>query len=154
MKNAIRLPFKSATELQDKINRYFSECAGIQALDENGSPLFAKDGSPIMAKAEKSLTVSGLALAIGFNSRKQLFEFNGKKIYKEIIDRALSVIENFGESRLLDKGQFSGAKFFLVNNFSGWSDTPEFLSEADSLKKLDDVLNSICCEVNSSGGTK
>ncbi len=135
-----KLPFrvKSTAELERRAENYFKSCKGVQMLDEEGELMFDKSGNPMMEVPERPLTVTGLALALGFSSRRELLEFSGKKRYMDVIDRALAKIECFAEEKLFDKGQYSGAKFFLANNFSGWSDKPE---PADSsVEKLDEVL--------------
>ncbi len=86
--------------------------------------------------------MTGLALALGFNSRSEILNFNGKKIYLNIISRALSYIEDFAEAKLFDKGGYSGAKFFLSNNFKNWSEKSAGSNE-DSLAKLDKILSEL-----------
>lgn len=134
--------FKNADELNARAEAYFRSCEGRQAVDDAGEPLFDKNGAAVMAVPERPLTVTGLALALGFPSRCALFEYNGKAVYNDIIVRSLSRIEEYAEAKLFDKGQYSGAKFFLANNFKGWNDKPDDGS-SDTLEKLDEVLCSL-----------
>ena len=68
----------------------------------------------------------------------------------EIITRSLSKIEEYAEGKLFDKGQYSGAKFFLANNFKGWSDKP-CDDNSDTMEKLDAVLNELSSAMTKGG---
>lgn len=118
--------FKSAAELERLINGYFYSCG----LSGDGGGSF--DSPP---------TVSGLAMALGFASREDLLGYCGKDPCRNLIDKALLKIEDFAESRLFDKGQYSGAKFFLEGNFKGWDGGRD--NEADTLERLDAVLKAV-----------
>lgn len=118
--------FKSAAELERLINGYFVSCG-----------LGGGDGGSF----ESPPTVSGLAMALGFSSREDLLGYCGKDSYRNLIDKALLKIEDFAESRLFDKGQYSGAKFFLEGNFKGWDGGRG--NEADTLERLDAVLKAV-----------
>ena len=105
---------------------------------------------PVTAVPEKAPTVTGLALALGFSSRTALLEYDGRKSYCEVITQALSRVEEYAEEKLFDKGQYSGAKFFLANNFRGWNDKPP--DDDDTLMKLDEVLHGISASMKKQGG--
>lgn len=143
--------FGNSAELKKRIEGYFRDCRGVAECDEDGNAVYDKNGARIMKIAEKPLTVTGLANAIGFPTRRALLNFRGSERQNDIIDRALSVIEEYGESRLLDKGQFSGAKFFLVNNFAGWADSPDDGCERECVEKLDAVLGELCADMKRRG---
>lgn len=117
--------FKSAAELERLISGYFASCG----LGEDGGSF------------ESPPTVSGLAMALGFSSREELLGYGGKDSCRKLIDKALLKIEDFAESRLFDKGQYSGAKFFLEGNFKGWDGGRD--NEADTLERLDAVLKAV-----------
>ena len=134
--------FKNTRQLNQRIDQYFLGCNAVQAVDENNMLLFDKNSLPIMSSLEKPPTVTGLALAIGFNSRSALLEFNGNQVHVDIISRALARIEEFAEAKLFDKGLYTGAKFFLANNFKNWSDKPP-ADDLDTLAKLDSVMSDI-----------
>ena len=120
--------YKTAKEMQDAIDKYFKECEGKLLTDANGQPILDKGGQPIMY-GEKPLTVTGLALALGFNSRQTLLNYQGKKEFMDTITRAKSRIEQYVEERLFDKDGANGAKFSLANNFGGWKEKQQI--EAD-----------------------
>ncbi|MCI1959688.1 MAG: DNA-packaging protein [Clostridia bacterium] len=114
--------YKSAEEIQEKIDKYFKECDGQILLDEDEKPVFDKKGNPIYKVLPRPPTMTGLALALGFNTRTSLFNYKAKKEFVNTITRAKSRIEEYTEQRLFDKDGVQGAKFSLVNNFDSWSD--------------------------------
>lgn len=150
MERKSRPKFKNADELKTLADRYFKSCEAVQAVDEDGAPVYDKNGVPVMSVPERPFTVTGLALALGFTSRLALLEYGGKKSCMEIITRSLSKIEEYAEAKLFDKGQYSGAKFFLANNFKGWSDKP-CDDNSDTMEKLDAVLNELSSAMSKGG---
>lgn len=114
------LTYKSPEEMQKKIDAYFEECKGHALLGDDGKAVTDKFGYPVILDA-KPLTVTGLALALGFTSRQTLLNYQAKnKKFQEIIDMAKLRIENYAEMRLYDKDGSNGAKFNLQNNFKCW----------------------------------
>ena len=69
-------------------------------------------------------TVTGLALHLGFSSRRELLDYQGKPQYSHTITRAKSRCEEYAEQRLFDRDGQRGAEFSLRCNFR-WSDSPE-----------------------------
>ena len=123
-KNPVGRPpkFKTKEEIEVLIKKYFEECEGVPFLDENGMPMMYK-GEIIYKKKPKPPTVTGLALALGFLSRQALLEYQGKKEFHDTITRAKLVIEEYTERRLFDRDGSNGAKFSLMNNFKGWTNS-------------------------------
>lgn len=66
------------------------------------------------------MTVTGLAIALGFTSRQALLNYQGRKKFQAIVEAAKLRIENYAEMRLYDKEGANGAKFNLQNNFRQW----------------------------------
>ena len=120
--------YKTAKEIQEKIDKYFEECEGELLLDENDMPLRDKYGLPIY-KGVRPPTITGLALALGFTSRQALLNYQAKKEFVDTIMRAKTKVECYAEERLFDKDGANGAKFSLANNFEGWKEKKEI--EAD-----------------------
>lgn len=120
--------FTSVEEVQEKIDAYFKECEGTIMKDEEGKPLLNKYGQPIIYGA-KPLTITGLALALGFVSRQSLLNYEAKEEFFDTIKRAKAKVEEYAESRLFDKDGSNGAKFSLSNNFKGWAEKQQI--EAD-----------------------
>lgn len=107
--------YKSAAEIQEKIDAYFESCKGEPILVD-GVPYLDKYGQPVMINAHPP-TVTGLALALGFTTRKSLLDYQGKAEFVNTITRAKMQIEAYAESRLYDRDGQRGAEFSLKHNF-------------------------------------
>jgi len=112
--------YKTPEEMQKRIDAYFEECKGHPLLDDDGVAVRDKFGYPIILDA-KPLTVTGLALALGFTNRLALLDYQAKPAFREVVERAKLRIENYAEMRLFDKDGANGARFNLQNNFKGWN---------------------------------
>lgn len=113
--------YKTKEEIQEKIDAYFEGCRGTVRYDDDGNVLTDKFGRPVIFD-ERPLTITGLALALGFNSRQTLLNYQGKKEFMDTIMRAKAQVEQYAEERLFDKDGANGAKFSLANNFDGWKE--------------------------------
>lgn len=133
--------YKSAEEIEEKIEQYFKSCEGELFLDNDGNAVFNKYGYPCWIKEPKPLTITGLALALGFASRQALLNYQGKKEFNDTITRAKSRIEEYAETRLFDRDGSNGAQFSLRNNFKGWNG--EQNESQEELQKLDEIIKSI-----------
>lgn len=142
MANKVGRPpfYTSAEEMQKKIDAYFEECDGKLLTNPDGTPILTKWGQEIYI-GKKPYTITGLALAIGFNSRKSLLEYQGKEEFVNTITRAKARVEAYAEARLYDKDGSSGAQFSLKNNFKGWDGDQE--NNAEAMQKLDEVLDKL-----------
>lgn len=130
--------FNTPEEMQAKIDAYFADCEGELLTDEEGKPIFDKFGTPIRLGV-KPLTVTGLAIALGFTTRQALLNYQGRGEFKAIIEAAKLKIENYAEMRLYDRDGWNGARFNLQNNFRAWdADKPQ-----DNGKKAPSI-NIIC----------
>lgn len=115
--------YTDASQLEDLIDAYFNECDGKPYLDEDGHAICDKYGYPIII-GKKPPTVTGLALALGFDSRMSLLNYQHRSAaFNRAISRAKMRIEAYTEERLFDKDGANGAKFSLQNNFKDWNDT-------------------------------
>lgn len=120
-----RPPFyTSAAEMQKAIDAYFVSCEGNLFLNDDGEPFIDKNGNTVVI-GSKPPTVTGLALALGFNSRQALLNYRDKKELNDTITRAKAKIEEYAETRLFDRDGVQGAKFSLSNNFKGWAEKTE-----------------------------
>ena len=115
---------KDVCEMQRRIDKYFADCEGKPLLDEDGRPATDKWGNVIILGA-KPPTITGLALALGLNSRQALLNYQGRPEFNDAVTRAKSRCEEYAESRLFDKDGANGAKFSLANNFKAWGEKPD-----------------------------
>jgi hypothetical protein len=116
--------FKSAEEMQKKIDAYFESCKGEVLKDKEDNVIYNKWGIPVIIN-DKPPTVTGLALALGFNSRTSLLNYEAEKEFMNTITCAKARVEEYAESRLFDKDGANGAKFSLANNFKEWRERSE-----------------------------
>ncbi len=129
--------YTTKEEIQEKIDDYFEKCEG-KPLVVDGVPAIDKHGEPIMV-GKKPLTVTGLALALGFNSRQSLLNYQGKEEFMDTIMRAKAQVEQYAEERLFDKDGANGAKFSLANNFEGWKEKQE-IDGKFKVNRLEDLI--------------
>lgn len=115
------MKYQSIKELQYRIDAYFKECEGSQLIRE-GEPVYDKQGRPVIV-GEKPPTVTGLALAVGFTSRRELLRYRGKERFKEILLRAVSRCEEYAEMKLYEST--SGVKYQLMSSFEDWGEEGE-----------------------------
>ena len=115
-----RCKYKTAEELEQKIEEYFSACY----------------------QTKRPYTMSGLALFLGL-STQQLRRYEkdyGDTEYADLIIWAKQRVEEYAEKSLYENGKSSGAKFVLENNF-GWSSKQDVNVSAEvGVTRLEDVL--------------
>lgn len=106
------LAFKTAEELEKRIDEYFSNgCEKIIKYTLNGDTYEV----PLP-------TVCGLALFLGFSSRQSLLDYQNRDEYFDTIKRAKTRIEMMYEQKL-HENSCTGSIFALKN--LGWSDKSE-----------------------------
>ena len=143
-KTAVGRPpkYNSKEEIQEKVDCYFESCEGKVLKDDDGKVILDKYGQPIIV-GSRPPTMTGLALALGFNSRQSLLNYEAKKEFLDTITRAKAKVEQYTEERLFDRDGANGAKFSLTNNFKGWNEKTE-VAVSGSLEtektKLDSIL--------------
>ena len=123
--------YSTAEEIQVKIDEYFENCKGEILYDGEGNPMVDKYGNVIRVGV-RPLTITGLALALGFTSRQALLNYEAKEEFVDTIMRAKAKVEQYAEERLFDKDGANGAKFSLANNFSGWKEKKEIEGNVNS----------------------
>ncbi len=94
-KNGRPLKFEDPAKLDKLVDAYISKCKS--------------DDEP--------LTITGLALYLGFCDKSSLYDYQKKEDFTHSIKRARSLVENGYEKRL---GEGAGA-IFALKNF-GWTD--------------------------------
>jgi hypothetical protein len=123
--------YKTVKEMQEKIDAYFAECAGYIVKDKDGNPMLDKYDEPVIA-GRKPLTITGLALALGFSTRQALLNYQDKEEFVDTVLRAKAKVEQYAEERLYDKDGANGAKFSLANNFKGWAEKQQVDANVNS----------------------
>lgn len=135
-----RPPFyKNKKEIQEKIDAYFKMCEG-EPLVIDGTPALDKYGEPIII-GKRPLTVTGLALALGFTSRQALLNYQGKEEFVDAITCAKARVEQYAEERLFDKDGANGAKFSLANNFEGWKEKQQIETDVNAAVNINIELS-------------
>lgn len=130
--------YETKEELQKLIDDYFEECKGIPFTDDDGK-IWRTDKGYIVYKVQpKPPTVTGLALALGFTSRRALLNYQAKDEFVHTITKAKARVEEYAEIRLFDRDGVNGAKFSLMNNFKGWRDKPREDDEEGGVTIVDD----------------
>ncbi len=127
--------FESAEQMQELIDAYFKECDGKPLVDADGAPIRNKYGK-IIKDDRRPYTITGLALALGFNSRQALLNYEGKEEFNDTIRRAKARVERYAEERLYDKDGANGAKFSLANNFKGWSEKQQIEGSINTKQEI------------------
>lgn len=89
--------FESPEQMQEAIDKYFS--------------------------SGDVITITGLALALGFESRQSFYDYEKREDYSYIIKMARLRVENSYELRLMTQQSPTGAIFALKN--MGWKDKVE-----------------------------
>jgi len=132
--------YTSSEQIEGLIDAYFERCNGQMLRDEIGSLIFDKQGLPIIINA-KPPTVTGLALALGFTTRKSLLTYQGKKEFMNTITRAKSRVEEYVEGRLDTRDGARGAEFSLRCNFGWKTDSDD--GNAEVLNKVKSLLDGV-----------
>lgn len=105
VKNPVGRPpkYKTPEEMQEAIDAYFAECTNPDK--------------------PQHMTVTGLALSLGFATRKSLLEYEDEPEFVNTVKRAKLRVENYIENRLFEANA-TGSIFNLKNNFE-WKDKSE-----------------------------
>lgn len=114
--------FKTAKELQDKIDQYFNDTG--EATQDPDLPL---------TNHRKIFTITGLAYFLGFESRQSFYDYGEREAFSYTIKRARLRLEMVYEERLADQKPV-GAIFALKN--LGWVDKVE---NTHSLKLIEPI---------------
>lgn len=105
--------YKTAEELEKKINEYFEVECKDEVIETNGK-IAIKHNPP---------TISGLALYLGFLNRRSIYDYIARdESFSHTIKKAVAKIEDYAEKQLF-VGNSTGAIFWLKNK--GWSDKKE-----------------------------
>lgn len=118
------LKFKSAKQLQEKIDEYFESCYEERwIMDQEGKwhPVIDRHGN-IEKVMVRPFTISGLAVHLE-TSRQTLVNYENNAEFFDTIKKAKARIENYTEEQLYNTSakNMVGIIFNLKNNY-GWQD--------------------------------
>lgn len=130
------MKYKSVEELQTAIDTYFNKCKKPRK-DKDGE-LVCDGNGDVVWDIFKPVTITGLALALGFTSRQALINYQNKAEFVDTITRAKFMCEDYAADRSYDKEGFNGARFNLTNNF-GWVDKQEITANISHVSIVDDL---------------
>ncbi|MBR0411077.1 MAG: hypothetical protein IJI25_08765 [Eubacterium sp.] len=130
--------YKSPDEIVGKIEAYFKDCEGELLRDHNGDPMLTKWGDPVYIN-RRPPTVTGLALALGFKTRRALMIYQAKKEFMDIILEAKSRIEMYNEEQLFTRDGSRGAQFSLQHNFAGWQQEKDDSEKGPAVNIINDI---------------
>lgn len=116
----------TARELERKIKAYFKKCEK-ETVDKNGEVILDSNGRALKSVAVP-YTLTGLALALGLDSREALFEFSDPEMAR-LVKMAVMKIEDYAEQKLFSKEAFSGVKLFLSVNFERWQSRDDIIDD-------------------------
>jgi hypothetical protein len=115
LENSGRPPlFDSPKVLIERITQYFEDHLPQERTDEDTDEKYMVYPFPV--------TITGLCLYLGFESRQSLYDYEKKQEFTYIIKRAKLVIESIYEENLHGKSP-TGSIFALKN--MDWSDKSE-----------------------------
>lgn len=130
--------YKTPEEIQEKIDQYFEVCKGTLLRDHNGDPILTKWGDPIYLD-RKPPTITGLALALGFKTRRALLLYQAKKEFMDVILEAKSRVELYNEEQLYTRDGAKGAMFNLSRNFAGWKEDKQDEDKGPAVAIINDI---------------
>ncbi len=114
--------YKTAEEMQEKIDEYFESCYRPITKIVNGKCKTVKNyKGEILKEQYRPFTVTGLADALDM-SRQSLLNYSKEEEFFDTITRAKRKCEIYAEERLFDKNGSKGAIFSLSNNFENWKE--------------------------------
>lgn len=123
------MKFETPELMQEAIDAYFKKC------DENTKEI-VKAGRKITIAAPLPYTMTGLAIALGFESRTSLVDYKKRGKYSNTIKKARLIVEESVEQRMLtSQGIVAGVIFNAKNNF-GWVDKTEIDQTVREAKPL------------------
>lgn len=105
--------FKTPEEMQYLVDEYFKSREGMPLKDKDDNYILDKWGNMVIIGC-KAPTIAGLALALGFNSRQSLLNYQAKPLFMDVILRAKARLQEYWEESLFDRDKTNGAKFALT----------------------------------------
>lgn len=120
--------YKTAEEIQLKIDKYFQSC-WRKKLDMYGNAIKDKDTGEYVLEQFKPYTITGMAVYLGI-TRDTLIEYENKEELTDTIKGAKERCHAYAEESLFIGKNPTGAIFNLKNNY-GWKDKTEVETTGD-----------------------
>lgn len=117
--------FNSPDEMKIKIDEYFTDCPDKRKV-------VTKEGIVVMP----SITITGLCLFLGFESRQSFYDYEKKPEFSYIIKKARLCVERYYEQGL-QLSTPTGSIFALKN--MGWFDKSE-IDHNVNIPSLPDII--------------
>lgn len=117
--------FRDVVELEKAIFRYFESCKNNYRLE------YDAEGNTIKIQEPLPYTMSGLARALGISRMTLLNYKNKSKEFKDVVEEAKQIVEEYAETQLYINRNAAGIIFNLKNNF-GWRDKQEIEAQVDN----------------------
>lgn len=109
--------FKTPEDLQTEVDKYFEWVRGEKEIIE-----IQGEKEEVWKREPRKITITGLALFLGFESRQSIYDYEEKGEFSYIIRKArLRVEENYEQN--LHGNNCTGSIFALKN--MGWKDKVE-----------------------------
>lgn len=141
------LKFKTIQELEEKIEKYFSDCNGRE------KDVILKNGQIAKICEPRPYTITGLALALD-TSRETLLDYEETyanrgeteeekeywQSFSDAIKKAKLRCQNYAEEQLFSGKQATGSIFNLKNNYK-WKDETQSKVNLDGNLSLSKILD-------------
>lgn len=118
-------------ELKNAIQEYFDSCV----------PVWGDDGQ---LRELNNPTVSGLAYALGFESRQSMYDYEKREQFSYIIRRARLFVESHYEKNLCNPQIKAMGSIFALKNMGWFDKAPD--SNGDNSDKLAQVIRDVMAE--------
>lgn len=115
--------YETEPEMKEAIQEYLDSCKPEYLTDPVSGEYMLDKGQAIILSMNKP-TITGLALALGFESRQSMYDYEKKEAFSYTIKRARLEIENSYEQDIRNPDLTPTGAIFALKNF-GWSDKQE-----------------------------
>jgi len=116
------LKYKTAEEMQARIDEYFELCQPKPMMDAADKPFIDSKGNQMYELNPP--TISGLALHLGFVNRASMYDYEQRGEFSDTIKKARTRCEQWIEKNGIEGKTPPAMAIFALKNY-GWTDKPE-----------------------------